>query len=427
MGGGDKAAKGTQAGQQVYQEAIDSGASPQQATVAAARAIAESTGGAVNVTDEVAAQLTAKNSFEYDQNETFQLSNGSDTAIVNFGRPEDINYTLSGISEFLSGSPVADLSFNFAVNSIAGKFNRDATFAEAANRSYNNAAYLARDRTASIANHARNMRISAANNQMVYDRDKAFGTFGDLAYGTAEGFVDSIYQGVQFLGTAAASITPLGQAVSYLSGNGALNPFTTEYHSLLSEPTTVMQGAGRTHGEILSFAVGGEGLLLAGAKVGKGLFGASRGVTSSPVSSQVLQARQRQLSMLDDNVGFNISPTAWDNYPTIGRDGTFISDRQGITDIIGDFSGVSQLTLDRSRVVQLEKAFGLERGALQEGFKIRQVDNIVNQMTRSPMEGNQYFLGAGNHLPGGAPEMVINSISTVDTNNVKTLLEVLIK
>ena len=138
--------------------------------------------------------------------------------------------------------------------------------------------------------------------------------------------------------------------------------------------------------------------------------------------AQVLQARQRQALMLEDNVGFNISPTAWDSYPTIGRNGTFISDRQGITDIIGDFSGQSQLTLDKAKVLQLEEAFGLERGALQEGFKIRQVDNVVDRMTRSPMEGNQYFLGPGNHLPGGAPEMVIDPIPTVDTKGVTTLL-----
>ncbi|WP_207389162.1 hypothetical protein [Marinobacter halodurans] len=144
-------------------------------------------------------------------------------------------------------------------------------------------------------------------------------------------------------------------------------------------------------------------------------------------SAQVLLARQRQARMLEENVGLNISPTAWDSYPTIGRNGTFISDRQGITDIIGDFSGQSQLTLDKTKVLQLEEAFGLERGALQEGFKIRQVDNVVDRMTRSPMEGNQYFLGPGNHLPGGAPEMVIDSIPTVDANGVTTLLEVLVK
>ncbi len=48
-------------------------------------------------------------------------------------------------------------------------------------------------------------------------------------------------------------------------------------------------------------------------------------------------------------------------------------------------------------------------------------------MPRSPLEGNQLFLGPGRHLPGGAPEIVINSISTIDTDKVTTLMEVIIK
>nr|WP_282250624.1 RHS repeat-associated core domain-containing protein [Vibrio campbellii] len=119
------------------------------------------------------------------------------------------------------------------------------------------------------------------------------------------------------------------------------------------------------------------------------------------MSAQILQARQRQHSMLEDNIGFNISPTSWDEYPSIGLNGTFISDRKGITDVIGDFSGQSSVSIEKSKIFDLEKAFGLEKGALQEGFKIRQVDGIVEQMARSPLEGNQYFLGPGNHLPGG--------------------------
>lgn len=31
---------------------------------------------------------------------------------------------------------------------------------------------------------------------------------------------------------------------------------------------------------------------------------------------------------------------------------------------------------------------------------------------RSPLNGNDYFLGPGQHLHGGAPEMVINSVAT---------------
>jgi len=141
----------------------------------------------------------------------------------------------------------------------------------------------------------------------------------------------------------------------------------------------------------------------------------------------VLEARQRQEAMLEDNIGFNVSPSDWDNYPTIGRNGSFISDRQGITDILGNIDGKSNISISKVDALQLEQSFGLEPGSLQGGFKIRQVDNIVDQAPRSPLEGNKYFRGPGQHLPGGAPEMVIDSISTTDSNTVKTLLEVNVK
>jgi hypothetical protein len=42
------------------------------------------------------------------------------------------------------------------------------------------------------------------------------------------------------------------------------------------------------------------------------------------------------------------------------------------------------------------------------------------------MEGNQYFLGPGKHLPGGAPEMVVESIPTKDADGITTLTEVFV-
>lgn len=84
------------------------------------------------------------------------------------------------------------------------------------------------------------------------------------------------------------------------------------------------------------------------------------------------------------------------------------------------------MSVGKSDIIKLEEAFGLEKGALQEGFKIREVSNIREKLSRSPLEGNQYFLGGGQHLPGGAPEMVIDSIPTVDSDGVKTLMEVII-
>jgi len=89
-------------------------------------------------------------------------------------------------------------------------------------------------------------------------------------------------------------------------------------------------------------------------------------------------------------------------------------------------SGKSEITISPAVATQIEKDMGLVPGTLQDGFKVRQVTGLKGLQPMSPLEGNQYFLGAGNHLPGGAPEMVIRSISTVDNNSVSTILKVTI-
>jgi len=109
----------------------------------------------------------------------------------------------------------------------------------------------------------------AEQERWVYQRDQAMGGFGDFLQGVGEGFVDSIYQGVQFIGTSLAAISPVGQGISYMSGNGPINPFATDYHSMFDSPTTVNQSGGRFVGELLSLAAGGEGLLVAGSKFGR--------------------------------------------------------------------------------------------------------------------------------------------------------------
>lgn len=162
---------------------------------------------------------------------------------------------------------------------------------------------------------------------------------------------------------------------------------------------------------------------------GMALLGMGPKLARTPLTTEhrIMLARQRQAQMLKDNVGFNVSPTSWDKYPTIGRNGSYISDNKGVADVIGDFSGRSKVTISSQKAAELENAFGLEKGSLQNGFKIRQVDNIIDRMPRSPMEGNQYFLGPGKHLPGGAPEMVVESLPTTDMGGVKTLTEVFVQ
>jgi RHS repeat-associated protein len=142
------------------------------------------------------------------------------------------------------------------------------------------------------------------------------------------------------------------------------------------------------------------------------------------VSDTVRAARLRQAAMLDADQGFNVSPVSWDKYPTIGRNGSYITDLQGITDITGPLNAGGVTTISTPQAAQLEQAMGLERGSLADGFKVRQVDGITGMSPRSPMEGNQYFQGAGQHLPGGAPEMVVDSIPTTDSANVSTITTV---
>ncbi|WP_275540918.1 RHS repeat domain-containing protein, partial [Citrobacter europaeus] len=126
---------------------------------------------------------------------------------------------------------------------------------------------------------------------------------------------------------------------------------------------------------------------------------------------KVESARTRQAQMLQDDVGYNISPKSWDQYPAIGRDGIFVTDKEGA---LKYFNGIEngEVTISKSLASTIEKDMGLYPGSLSDGFNIRRVDGISNMQPRSPLSGNDYFLGPGQHLPGGAPEMVINSVPT---------------
>lgn len=151
------------------------------------------------------------------------------------------------------------------------------------------------------------------------------------------------------------------------------------------------------------------------------------GQKKSP-SSKISQARVRQQKMLEENEGYNISPSSWDKYPSVGRHGTFISDKKSISDAIGPVpAGAKKIEISKAQAAKIEHDMGLEPGSLKDGFKIRKVTDINSMAPRSPMEGNSLFQGPGNHLPGGAPEMVIDSIPTKDTKNVSTLLEIVVK
>ncbi len=130
----------------------------------------------------------------------------------------------------------------------------------------------------------------------------------------------------------------------------------------------------------------------------------------------------RQAAMLQKNVGYNISPEAWfSKYPALGRGGSFVTDYRAVGEILGPvranrsfsvglFSGEGQISY--LKAWRLERALGIDRGSLSGGFRFTRVPGINAMAPRSPLAGNKYFLGPGQGLPGGGPEMVIDSIPT---------------
>jgi len=128
--------------------------------------------------------------------------------------------------------------------------------------------------------------------------------------------------------------------------------------------------------------------------------------------------------MLRKDAGYNISPEAWfRDYPTLGLSGTFLTDYRAVGNVLGPVRANRKFTLglftDNSRnqisyfkAWRLERALGLDRGTLKDGFRFTRVPRILGRAPRSPLEGNDYFLGPGKGLPGGGPEIVIDPIPT---------------
>jgi filamentous hemagglutinin len=125
--------------------------------------------------------------------------------------------------------------------------------------------------------------------------------------------------------------------------------------------------------------------------------------------------------MLDKNVGYNISPEKWfTDYSHLGRYGTFLTDKRAFTSVLGHANAGKYKVarkagpgrVSRKQAKDLERQLGLERGSLRDGFRITKVDNIKDMSPRSPLaaSGNPYFLGNGEGLPGGGPEMMVDSI-----------------
>lgn len=148
--------------------------------------------------------------------------------------------------------------------------------------------------------------------------------------------------------------------------------------------------------------------------------GAPSSIVAPQQPSSSVAARTQALR--NSPTAYNVSPISWDVYQYIGRETTFITDREAITDILGNLC--EQMSVSIQEATRLETALGLKEGSLQNGFKIREISltGMPPERIRVPERGNKHFLGKGKGLPGGGPELELQPrISTKDNAEVRTI------
>jgi len=73
-----------------------------------------------------------------------------------------------------------------------------------------------------------------------------------------------------------------------------------------------------------------------------------------------------------------------DEYPSIGRNGSYITDKKGALNYFKNLKKGDTVTISSSKASKIERDLGLESGSLLNGFKVREVSGI-SSMHPSPV------------------------------------------
>ncbi len=139
-------------------------------------------------------------------------------------------------------------------------------------------------------------------------------------------------------------------------------------------------------------------------------------VIKGMTSDQFLVQAQK---MLSQDTGYNVSPESWFKlFPEIGRDGTYITNKAAIAEIIGEFEGKGTIKISQADAEALAVALGLDPKSFKGGFRISRIVDINDMDLSYPVTGNDYFLGPGTGLPGGGPELKIDPSLPMDSPNI---------
>ena len=123
------------------------------------------------------------------------------------------------------------------------------------------------------------------------------------------------------------------------------------------------------------------------------------------------------------DTGINITTrSAANEYQYIGKYGTFVTEISTVEQIIGKIpNNTNSMVLTVEQAVQLERSLGLVV-PLEPTNILSIVDDVANRMPRSPLSGNELFVGPGKGLPTGGSELVIQSIPSAGGQGIRQII-----
>ena len=101
-----------------------------------------------------------------------------------------------------------------------------------------------------------------------------------------------------------------------------------------------------------------------------------------------------------------------------------MTNSNAIESIIGPIpNGATDIRITSQQADALESDLGLNPGSLEGSNTLSIVSDVADRCPRCPVgdAGNDLFLGAGEGLPGGAPELVIDSIPSNGGDGVRQI------
>jgi filamentous hemagglutinin len=214
---------------------------------------------------------------------------------------------------------------------------------------------------------------------------------------------------------------PLGSMYQFGPGN---TPTTTGWDPSRSDP--VQQRIQTLEQNTLELASARNGAATPVYDVEQYIVGAiAGGLTAGAIDAIVarLAASSADAAGVFD-IGANITPLSTANkYRFIGANGTFVTPMSSIESIVGPISQTAtEITISRAQASALEGSLGLNPGSLESSNVLSIVADVSSRAPRSPLSGNNYFMGAGQGLPGGGQELVIDAIPSAGGQGIRQII-----